>query len=312
MEEGSELAKHPTARLAEGFYSKGESTRITTVVLISLSLYNSIELVVIILSSFKHYKSIYFWALLLSNTLGVLPYSIGTLLDIYSIGPQWLMLTALWLGFSCMVPGQSIVLYSRLHLVVRNGRLLTFLRLLIVIGTIVCMIPITVLYYGSVYIKHPWNEAYAVMERLQLIYFCSQEGLLSTIFIVETINLIRLRPVQDHRTRILYELVAVNLLIIVMDIALLLLEFLGFYFLQVILKGVVYSIKLKLEFAVLGRLQLTVCPPHPSFGDERAYHGPDHFGRISIYQNVSHAKSSGIRDLSNPESVLDLTGAQHQ
>jgi hypothetical protein len=67
--------------------------------------------------------------------------------------------------------------------------------------------------------------------------------------------LIRTSPEGDkRRIKILYELVAINLAAIIMDISLLILEYVGLYFTQVILKAMVYSIKLKLEFAVLGML----------------------------------------------------------
>lgn len=46
----------------------------------------------------------------------------------------------------------------------------------------------------------------------------------------------------------------VNVAAILMDLSLVILEYLGFYFAQIILKAAVYSIKLKMEFAVLGML----------------------------------------------------------
>jgi hypothetical protein len=42
-------------------------------------------------------------------------------------------------------------------------------------------------------------------------------------------------------------------------------EFLGLYYLQVLLKSAIYSIKLKLEFAVLGKLAAIVDASHPDF-----------------------------------------------
>ena len=46
----------------------------------------------------------------------------------------------------------------------------------------------------------------------------------------------------------------INIVIILMDLALLGLEFANLYILEATVKGVVYSVKLKLEFAVLGKL----------------------------------------------------------
>lgn len=50
------------------------------------------------------------------------------------------------------------------------------------------------------------------------------------------------------------QLVLVNVVIIIMDIALLSMEYASQYLLQNIVKIAFYSIKLKLEFAILGRL----------------------------------------------------------
>ena len=67
--------------------------------------------------------------------------------------------------------------------------------------------------------------------------------------------MIQISPDEDKkRHKILWELIGVNIIAIGMDVALMILEFLGYYFTQIILKALVYSIKLKMEFAVLGML----------------------------------------------------------
>jgi hypothetical protein len=52
----------------------------------------------------------------------------------------------------------------------------------------------------------------------------------------------------------MYQLFSINVIIIAMDITLLGVEFANLYIVETILKGVIYSIKLKLEFVVLGKL----------------------------------------------------------
>jgi hypothetical protein len=134
--------------------------------------------------------------------------------------------------------------------------LLRFLQYLIIIDTIILLIPTTILNAGWAFIKTPaWIQGYDVIEKVQLTWFCAQETFISTIYIRETTKLIRTSPEGDkRRIKILYELIAINITAIIMDISLLVLEYVGFYFTQVILKALVYSIKLKLEFAVLGML----------------------------------------------------------
>lgn len=76
---------------------------------------------------------------------------------------------------------------------------------------------------------------------------------MSSIYIVETIRTMR-TSLQAGTKNIMYQLIAINVIIIIMDLALLGLEFSNQYVLQTLTKGVIYSIKLKLEFAVLNKL----------------------------------------------------------
>lgn len=234
-----------------------EVTRFCTVVFGSIAIYNALELMFLILFSFKRYNSLYFRSLLTSTFLGVIPTSIGNLLMYLNLAPRWLTFSFAILGFYCMVPGQSVVLYSRLHLVSQNDTLLRFVRNLVFINTVLLVIPMTILNAGWTFIGSPaWDKGYDNIERVQIAWFSAQETLISTIYIVETIRLLRIRPSVHGKRRnvILYELVVFNLVAISMDVSLTVLEYLNFYFIQVILKALVYSIKLKLEFAVLGKL----------------------------------------------------------
>jgi hypothetical protein len=243
--------------MADSFASIGGVRAICVIVFTSIALYNAAELLVLILLTFKRYRGLYFWSLLLSSLLGVIPAAIGSLLEYFHLAPLWLTLLLENIGFYFMVPVQSVVLYSRLYLVSQNHGLLRFLRWLITINTIILIIPITILNFGSSY--HPavygWSKGFDVMERIQLTWFSAQEIFISTIYILETIKMIRAAPGPNkHRSMTLYSLVLVNFVAIGMDIVLMTLEYLEFYLLQIIVKALVYSIKLKLEFAVLNML----------------------------------------------------------
>ena len=80
-----------------------------------------------------------------------------------------------------------------------------------------------------------------------------QELILSGLYIYETVRLLRTSLQHNART-FMYQLFIINIIIIAMDIALLGVEFANLYIVETILKGVIYSIKLKLEFVVLGKL----------------------------------------------------------
>lgn len=89
-------------------------------------------------------------------------------------------------------------------------------------------------------------------------YISLQELILSSIYIVEAMKILRGSP--RHNTRVLMsQLLLINIIVIIMDIALLGMEYASQFLLQTIVKGVFYSIKLKLELAILSRLVKFVC-----------------------------------------------------
>lgn len=237
------------------------------IVFTSIALYNALELFVLIFWTFNRYSGLYFWVMLLTSTCGVIPHAVGYLLEFWSFGPLWLGLTISTIGFYIMVPGQSVVLYSRLHLVVQNPKVLRRVLYLIIVDAIILLIPTTVLTFSTAYVGSiTIVRGYNVVERMQLAWFCAQEFLISGIYIIETVKLLRLVPNEDkHRNQIMYELLAINCIIILMDIALLVLEYVGLYPLQTTFKSLAYSVKLKLELGVLGKL-VEIVQPHRSIG----------------------------------------------
>lgn len=264
------------------------------IVFTALALYNAIELVILILLTFHRYKGLYFWTMLLSSVCGVIPHAVGYLLQFWALGPLWLGLTISTIGFYIMIPGQSVVLYSRLHLVVQNPKVLRRVLYLIIVDAVILLIPTTILTFSTAYVgSFGFVVGYNVMERLQLAWFCAQEFLISGIYIYETVKLLRLMPHRDsNRNQIMYELLAINFVIILMDIALLVLEYVGLYPLQTTLKSAVYSVKLKLELGVLGKL-VDLVQPHRNgpFGPFSSQHSefPAFVDPSQITSDFTHA-----------------------
>ncbi|KAE8330094.1 hypothetical protein BDV39DRAFT_213263 [Aspergillus sergii] len=227
----------------------------TLVFFISISIYNVIELVILVLSTFRRWTGLYFWSLLLSGCLGVVPYSLGFMLKFFTHSSSFLSVTLLTVGWWTMVTGQSFVLYSRLHLVIRDEYILRRVLCMIIANVFLLHIPTSVLTYGSnVPDRSPlFVKGYNIMEKIQMTGFTLQEVIISGLYIWETTKLLRLGSSRQNR-RIMHQLVGINVAILVMDLALLVLEYANFYAIQITLKGVIYSIKLKLEFAVLGKL----------------------------------------------------------
>ncbi|RHZ65896.1 hypothetical protein CDV55_106376 [Aspergillus turcosus] len=294
----------PGDGITGGYTGNSLALKITIATLAGITWYNAIELIILVFVTFSRYRGCYFWSLLISSSIGLVPYSVGFLLKFFQLTEPWLSVTFITIGWWCMVTGQSIVLYSRLHLVLRNPRILRRVLTLILVDAVIFHIPTTVLTYGSniagpdtrsVYIR-----GYKVMEKIQMTGFCLQEFLISGLYIWETIRMLRLDPDRGKR-KIMYQLVAINLIIILMDLGLLVVEYMNKYIMETMIKGVIYSIKLKLEFAVLGKLVYLVhnhvwkADPAAVGIDNyqtesyREYHYPDFVDATRVTFDLTHA-----------------------
>lgn len=232
--------------------------------LLACALYSALELIILVFFTFKRYHGLYFWSLLVSASLGVIPDALGLLLKYFQLAPIWIPVTLSTAGWCIMVTGESLVLYSRLHLVILDRRLLRFVLIMIIFDAIALSIPQIIASYGAVYVcELHFQVFFNTWEKVQLTVLVVQEILISSAFIVQTTRLMRLYPTQStRRTNILCQLLAINLIIIVMDISLLTLEFSGLYITQTVLKCFFYAVQLKLEMAVLSRLASFVQSHH--------------------------------------------------
>ncbi|KAF1997744.1 hypothetical protein P154DRAFT_565220 [Amniculicola lignicola CBS 123094] len=216
--------------------------------------YISIETLVLIFFVFKKYSGLYFWSLLIT-TLSVIPYATGAWMKQNSVSHHYRVTeTLLTLGWVIMVPGQSMVLYSRLHLISTNWRLLRFIFCLIIASSILLCVPTVTLNLRQ-YTSNPapYTRGYAVMEKIQMTLFTAQEVFISGVYFWEIRRVFMV--IFDGKTRkIMWQLVAMNVLLLILDTALLIVEFENFYMIQTTFKSLVYSVKLKVEFGVLSQI----------------------------------------------------------
>ncbi|KAK6380122.1 hypothetical protein LTS17_005310 [Exophiala oligosperma] len=211
----------PGLGITGGYEGDSLTVKVIIAFFLSLAMYNVIELQIMVFGTFNKFKGLYFWSLVISG-LGIIPYALGFLFKYFSIlkgGGKWFSVFLLSIGWYPMVTGQAIVLWSRLHLIVtgeKGDKILRWTKWMIIINAICLHIPTTVLTFGSNSDTdtQTFVRGYNVMEKLM----------------------------------------AINVLIIIMDVGLLGLECASLYILETTIKPVFYSIKLKLEFAILGRL----------------------------------------------------------
>lgn len=247
--------------MASNLVSQGhhhdERTRIVMYVFFSLALYNAGELMCHIAVTFKHYRGLYCWSFVVS-TVGIALGAVGYLLRSIGGSLSTYVYTALGIfGWAAMVTGQSLVLYSRLHIVLPRERLVRGVLIMIIVNAIWLLVPITVLIFlCNTPRASQYEHAYFVFEKIELTVFFVQEVIISVLYIRETYNILRSYRglvTGSYRTTMVH-LILVNLVIIALDISILVLQYTDNYDLQTAWKPLVYSIKLKMEFSVLNRL----------------------------------------------------------
>ncbi|KAL8637403.1 MAG: hypothetical protein Q9228_005322 [Teloschistes exilis] len=215
-----------------------------------------IELDLTIFLTFRRRSGLYFWSLLVSSW-GCVLHAMGFILK-FLVGSPWTVtLPFIEIGWVAMVTGQAVVLFSRLHLVMRDQKTLRYVLWLIIVDACAFHIPTIVFTVGTnspnVTTQASWQHKFNIMERIQLVGFCLQEFLISTLYIVSTVRI--LGSVYHSMTRkVMMQLILINFVCIGMDVVLIGLEFSNEYVGEASIKPMVYAIKLKLEFAVLNQL----------------------------------------------------------
>lgn len=269
----------------------------TMVAFSTIALYNVLELNVIIFATFKRRKGLYFWSFIVA-TWGIAPHTVGFIVKFYGLtSAWWASLVLISPGWFLMVTGQSLVLYSRLNLVVANETRLRWVLYMIIFDTIILGIPIMILAFLDNRPNAPISiiNAFSTFDKIQVGIFTVQEATISGLYIYETVRLLGSGGEINKRNplrKLLAHLAVVNILVLVFDATLLGTEYSGNYNIQATYKPAIYSIKLKIEFSVLNRLVRIVK------NKELAFSNPSHSSGshpLSSFTNtVSFAAHNGF------------------
>lgn len=157
------------------------------------------------------------------------------------------------IGWLVLVSGQSVVLYSRLGVILHNPRILRLVLWMIIIDGMAFYVTTTVIHYGTYSGDGTFDTAATIIEKIQMTGFCIQEFIISGLYVLEVWRLSKVL-IHEKSRQTMWELLVINLVIIALDIALLTLEYLGLSVLEQTFKGTAYSFKLKMELAILGKL----------------------------------------------------------
>ncbi|KAM0214082.1 hypothetical protein ACHAPA_008050 [Fusarium lateritium] len=225
------------------------------VVASTLALYNAIELLTLISLTFKRRAGLYFWSILFAS-FGILPYCLGWLIVYFDLTRDYIGMIIETIGWVLVISGQSLVLYSRLHLIITDIMLLRGVLIMIIINGLIWHTSMTVLLFGSEYSprdnRRGFNNIFNIMEKISMCCFYLQELIISGLYLWKSVDI--LKTAFGNTRNMLYKLFTINFVIVMMDITLMVIEFHDWYVWEQGIKLVTYSVKLKLEFAVLSEL----------------------------------------------------------
>ncbi|OJJ97677.1 hypothetical protein ASPACDRAFT_45774 [Aspergillus aculeatus ATCC 16872] len=240
--------------------------------------------------TFKRRRGLYFWSCALVSWAIILQPLFIILADFQVWTDPVPSITLIYLTWLMMVVPQSWILYSRLHLLLRNARTMRTLKFILIVNSVVFSIPTIVIgiMAQATNINPALSSANLIWDRVQLAAFLIQETALSTLYILHTQTFLRGRaPLRERpyspyaprsasallhgvdpegpnlkgQTDVLWQLIYANVLIMVLDFTLFGIQCAKMFYLQGALKPCVYGIKLKVEFLMLNRLREIILQP---------------------------------------------------
>jgi hypothetical protein len=218
----------------------------------ALPIWTTVQLTADVFYTFRRYKGLYFYSVL-ATTWGVSIHAVGFILKLCVPQCNWILATVLaeigWVG---MVTGFAVVLYSRMGLLVRNRKVLHRALAMIIFNAFAFHVPTIVFQFGvSSKAAHAKYLPYmAPMERIQVTGFTIQEVILSAIYIHTTLQYLR-TSFQKSTRRTISLLVAVQIVVILLDVIVITLDYCEYFTLKAVLHSFVYAVKLQLEFVIL-------------------------------------------------------------
>lgn len=138
-----------------------------------------------------------------------------------------------------MVSGQSFVLYSRLYLVNLDKRIRRYVLAMIIVNGVVLHTATAVTAAGSnSKVSSLFITPYAILERIQITVFCVQEFILSGLYVWKAWKFLAIyrsggSKTQDKLRAMMLHLILSNVVVVSLDITVIVLEYLGLYYLQV-------------------------------------------------------------------------------
>ncbi|ODM15626.1 hypothetical protein SI65_08860 [Aspergillus cristatus] len=232
----------------------------------SVAGYNALEIFFSIFEIFKRRRGLYFWSML-AATWGIPLNVIFSITSIFTLIPVIPSVIGYLLGYYLMSVSPLIVLYSRLHFVISNPRRLRWILYGIIALSSVIIVSMTIFISCQVAGLEHFRNYRLICWNVTMTCLCVTEVTVSGVYVREAV--VNLKPVlrmkgQEGRKLILH-LVALYIYVIILLGIFLILIYSHHYVPVLGYHSLVYSIKLKTEFAILNKLICLVRTSTDSF-----------------------------------------------
>ncbi|KAI4961729.1 hypothetical protein J4E86_000758 [Alternaria arbusti] len=213
-------------------------------------------------------RSLYFWSCLLCSW-GLVVHGISIILANFNKWTSYSAIVFIYLSWLVFVVAQSFVLYSRLGLVWRNTKKDRYILYMITTNSVI--FGLTTVLFGMIAARlssqatrHPrfsarLEKANLIWDKVQVAAFFTQESVIGFLYIWQTSKYFQSLELLGNSRRTtrdnLRNLIAVNVLIIMLDASVLGLAYSGRFFMQGFYKVAVYAVKLRTEFTILNQLR---------------------------------------------------------
>jgi hypothetical protein len=216
----------------------------------------SVELLILVYITFQRHSGFYFCSIVIT-TIGIILQTTGfILLRFENDWPPVFVFVMSKVGWAVNVTGFSMVLWSRLHLVINDARILRGVLWMILVNGTLCLGATSIFEFGLNNSKYrsTFYPATNIIERTQQTIFTAQEMIISFIYIYHTARFLR-SGYAMHTRKVIGLLLCVQVLAITLDAVLIATVYMDKLILRCMVHPFFYTVKLKLEFIVLNQLQ---------------------------------------------------------
>jgi hypothetical protein len=229
----------------------------------AVAIWSTVPLTIRLLTTLKRRSGLYFWSVLITSW-GLCVRQVGILSSYLARQCPWVLrLVLAQVGWVMMVTGFSLVLYSRLSIIVQSRRTRMFVLAMIVFNGVIWHAAMTTIATGKAWERYAgdksklpaWQQVDYYFERTQICVFSAQETIISMLYLHAAYEYLKSGFAQKDKSRqIMTTLSLVQIIIIVIDIGIIVIDFLGYLQLKLFINSFVYAAKLELEFVALNQL----------------------------------------------------------